>query len=156
MIDKDFARAAAGTAREMHEELHGGPTQGRPLSEEEEAVLLGAKLYDEKFASPGAKLGAAPQVRDSSDIHATLAERGARYGEFRDHASVTQNLKQAMRAAPQWEALDAYQAEALDMIQHKIGRILCGDVNYDDSWRDIVGYATLALDRLPKEEKKNA
>ena len=85
----------------------------------------------------------------SKDIHATLAERGSRYGEFRDHASVTQNLKEVMRNAPQWEALEAYQAEALDMTVHKIGRILCGDINYRDSWFDIVGYITLVLDRLP-------
>ena len=32
------------------------------------------------------------------------------------------------------------------MIQHKIGRVLNGDPNYDDNYRDIAGYATLLLD----------
>ena len=34
------------------------------------------------------------------------------------------------------------------MIQHKIGRILNGDPNYDDNWRDICGYSQLVLDEL--------
>ena len=43
------------------------------------------------------------------------------------------------------------------MICHKIGRIINGDANYEDSWRDIAGYAQLVADRLlepGKEEKK--
>lgn len=38
--------------------------------------------------------------------------------------------------------------ESLDMIANKISRILNGDCYYDDSWRDISGYATLALMEL--------
>ena len=34
------------------------------------------------------------------------------------------------------------------MICHKIGRILNGDPDYGDSWRDIAGYALLVADRL--------
>lgn len=33
--------------------------------------------------------------------------------------------------------------EALDMICHKIARILAGDPNEPDHWHDIAGYATL-------------
>lgn len=40
------------------------------------------------------------------------------------------------------------QQEALDMICHKIGRILNGDPDYADSWHDIAGYAQLVADRL--------
>lgn len=40
------------------------------------------------------------------------------------------------------------QREALDMIFHKIGRIVCGDPNYADSWHDIAGYAKLVENRL--------
>jgi hypothetical protein len=35
------------------------------------------------------------------------------------------------------------QQEALDMIQHKIGRILNGDPDYVDNWDDIAGYSQL-------------
>jgi len=40
------------------------------------------------------------------------------------------------------------QKEALEMIQHKIGRILNGDQYYHDSWHDIIGYAKLVADTL--------
>jgi hypothetical protein len=40
------------------------------------------------------------------------------------------------------------QREALDMIAHKIGRILNGDPNYADSWHDLEGYARLVEQRL--------
>ena len=37
------------------------------------------------------------------------------------------------------------------MIQHKIARILNGDLRYADSWHDIAGYATLVDKRLNGE-----
>ena len=78
-----------------------------------------------------------------SDIDATLAERGKRYGDFAGHAGVTQRIKAAIVSAPRYARLTPSQREALDMIAHKVGRILNGDPNYPDSWHDIAGYATL-------------
>lgn len=83
-----------------------------------------------------------------SDISDTLAERGSRYGTFTGHARITQNIKAAMADSPNWAALDPDQKEALEMVAHKIGRILNGDPNFHDSWHDIVGYAKLVADRL--------
>jgi hypothetical protein len=40
------------------------------------------------------------------------------------------------------------QVEALEMIAHKIGRILSGDPNHQDHWDDIAGYAKLVSERL--------
>lgn len=76
-------------------------------------------------------------------IDETLAERGSRYGKFSEQALTSQALKNTMRLSNNWSKLSPNQTEALDMIQHKIARILNGDPNYDDSWRDIAGYATL-------------
>ena len=84
-------------------------------------------------------------------IEATLQERGNRYGKFPEHARITQNLKRAMRDSPNWETLDDDQKETLEMIAHKIGRILNGDANYHDSWHDINGYTKLVADRLATE-----
>ena len=84
-------------------------------------------------------------------IDATLAERGARYGEYVDHARITQALKDVMRAEPKWVKLAAHQKETLEMLAHKIGRILNGDPDYHDSWHDIVGYAKLSADELVKK-----
>jgi len=80
------------------------------------------------------------------DIQTTLAQRGSRYGKFSSHASITQNLKDVMVLTSNWALLTPAQKEALEMIAHKIGRILNGDPNYDDSWIDIAGYATLVAD----------
>lgn len=78
-----------------------------------------------------------------SDINTTLEERGNRYGEFDNHAAITQNLKRAMVNSPNWAKLSDDKKEALEMIAHKIGRILNGDPEYKDSWHDIIGYAKL-------------
>jgi hypothetical protein len=53
-----------------------------------------------------------------------------------------------MRRTPGWKRLSKDKREALEMIQHKIGRILNGNPEFHDSWHDIVGYAKLAADRV--------
>lgn len=83
-----------------------------------------------------------------SSIDATLAERGSRYGEYREHAFITQALKDVMYRTNKWAILEPHQKETLEMIAHKIGRILNGDPMYHDSWHDIVGYAKLTADEL--------
>ena len=87
-----------------------------------------------------------------SNIDATLAERGARYGEFTGHAEITQSLKDAMVNSSRWDILDDDMKECLEMVAHKIGRILNGDPNYIDSWTDIIGYTRLVEKRLIAEQ----
>ena len=84
-------------------------------------------------------------------IEATLKERGSRYGDFSMHAKITQRLKAEMRNSPNWLELDMNQKEALEMIAHKIGRILNGDPEYADPWHDIAGYAKLVEDELESD-----
>ena len=88
-----------------------------------------------------------------SDIAATLTERGARYGKFTGHAKVTQELKRILHQHPKWPALEDDQKESLEMVMHKIGRIVNGDPDYADSWVDIAGYAKLVADRLEGVER---
>ena len=83
-----------------------------------------------------------------------LVQRGNRYGTFRDNANTTQTIKQAFQCAPNWGTLDAHHKESLEMIAHKIARILNGDPNYDDSWVDIAGYAQLVVDIIRGENDK--
>lgn len=85
---------------------------------------------------------------DSTSIEATLTERGSRYGNFAEHARIAQSLKDAMVVSRNWATLAPDQKEALEMVAHKVGRILNGDPDYHDSWHDIVGYAKLVADRL--------
>lgn len=84
----------------------------------------------------------------TTDIDKTLAERGSRYGSFVGHAKITQSIKDAMKKSNNWDNLEPDQKECLEMIAHKVGRILNGDSNYHDSWHDIVGYTKLVADRL--------
>lgn len=84
-------------------------------------------------------------------IESTLDERGARYGAFREHAVIAQNVQDAMRKAPGWERLAPDQKQALSVIADKIARMLNGDPNYIDNWHDIIGYSKLVENRLLEE-----
>ncbi len=52
-----------------------------------------------------------------------------------------------------WNSLDSDQKVALEMIAHKIARIINGNPSHVDSWHDIAGYATLIEQRLSDSSK---
>jgi len=86
-----------------------------------------------------------------SELNAILEQRGNRYGVFKHHAALTQELKRLFYSHMSQfndESLSPSQREAIDMIMHKLGRIGNGDPNYADSWIDIAGYAQLVADEL--------
>ena len=83
-----------------------------------------------------------------SELDKTLAQRGEVYGRFVDHAAISQSIKRAMRAAPGWQELPDDMRESLEMLAHKVARILNGNPDYVDSWHDVSGYATLVEKRL--------
>jgi hypothetical protein len=87
-------------------------------------------------------------------IEQVLKERGSRYGEFSGHARVSQRLKTIVKEelAVRSKVLPMDQEEALDMIFHKIGRIVNGDCMYSDNYVDIAGYAKLVADTLIAKE----
>lgn len=93
-------------------------------------------------------------MSDTTNINEMLDGRANRYGTFIGHANISQYLKDAMRRLEKWDSLVDDQKEALEMIQHKIARILNGDPTYADNWIDIAGYATLVANRLEKEENR--
>lgn len=93
-----------------------------------------------------------------SDIPQILAERGSRYGQFSDHATLSQSLQRLIfshmnRINPQ--QLEPYMVEALVMICHKLARIANGDPWYTDSWTDIGGYSQLVVEELSKSTTKD-
>ena len=86
-----------------------------------------------------------------TDIKAILAERGSRYGTFAVLSVISQNLHAAIigpMSQEKYDRLAADQKEALQMIAHKLARIINGDPDYSDSWRDVAGFATLVAGRL--------
>ena len=90
-----------------------------------------------------------------NDVEKILEEREEKYGDFSEHAEISQNLKKYIREmlADRRKSLCDYQQEALDMICLKIGRIVNGDPHHADSWVDIAGYAKLVADRLEGVER---
>lgn len=77
-----------------------------------------------------------------------LQERQSTHGTFSEASTTVQRIKTIMRATPNWDGLSNTQREALEMVQHKIGRILHGDPYLLDSVRDIIGYSQLVYDEL--------
>lgn len=92
-----------------------------------------------------------PQPNTESSVDAILKDRHTRYGLFRDQAKISVALKRVLHASPNWKHLAPDQQEALEMNCVKVSRILMGDPNYSDNWRDIEGYAKLVADRLDEE-----
>ena len=83
-------------------------------------------------------------------VDVTLDARAVDYGKFIEGAEVMQMLKRVVQAAlnNRDKVLAQDQAEAMDMIIHKIGRIVNGNPDVVDHWLDIAGYAKLVADRL--------
>jgi len=84
------------------------------------------------------------------EVDVTLDARAVDYGKFIEGAEVMQMLKRVVQNAlsNRDKTLAHDQAESLDMIIHKIGRIVNGNPDVVDHWLDIAGYAQLVADRL--------
>jgi hypothetical protein len=81
-------------------------------------------------------------------IQDTLDERKNTHGDFAENARLSRTLKEVMYVTPGWHALTHVQREALDVIQAKIARILSGNPDEEDHWRDICGYSELARQNI--------
>lgn len=109
------------------------------------AVQLKDVLPDFSKPSPAVSLS----ELGGMSVQTTLNERGKTHGKFDEQARTAQVLKFAIRDAVAQghdsyaHCLTSYQREALDTICMKISRILHGNPNEPDHWRDIAGYATL-------------
>ena len=91
--------------------------------------------------------------KPESGIEKVIADRGSNYGRFEDGAEIMQQLKLIAHTSQGWERMNPIQREGIDMILHKIGRILNGDPAYVDSWVDIEGYSKLVSDWLKGDSK---
>lgn len=104
-------------------------------------------IYEENKAT-GWRKKQIEEAEKMTDINETLAQRNQTHGDFKTHARICQDIKEMMYSNGRWSALEADQAEALEMIAHKIARILNGNPDVHDHWHDIAGYATLIANRL--------
>ena len=74
-----------------------------------------------------------------------LSEREKTHGNYDSTARTSQMLKRLISHAPAHSDMSERQKETLDMIAVKLARIMCGDPHEPDHWRDIAGYALLAI-----------
>jgi hypothetical protein len=82
---------------------------------------------------------------------ALLSTRQTTHGDFADNARYAQELRAILRTSAHWKSMPAEHREAMDQIAGKLSRILSGRSTYADHFRDIAGYATLALAACDKD-----
>lgn len=143
-----------------------------PPNYEYKSPEIGKKTVEQQFGFTGCKPAQSTRVGSccsatrqamaacgdskmhSENVERTLQERGQKYGKFSGHAEVSQDLKLVIRThlKHRGKILALDQQEALEMICHKIARIINGDADYADSWHDIAGYSTLIVQRLKGDD----
>ncbi len=117
-----------------------------PKRDEQQSAAGSAPLEIEMYDDPWQP----PEMPPMPEVDATLDARAVDYGKFIEGAEVMQMLKRVVQNAlnNRDKVLAHDQAESLDMIIHKIGRIINGNPDVVDHWLDIAGYAQLVADRL--------
>jgi hypothetical protein len=91
-----------------------------------------------------------PKTESTLSVGAVLDQRGVDYGQFKHGAELMQSMKRLVsdHAQKHGKTFADDQWEALEMIIHKIGRIVNGNPDKVDHWIDIAGYAKLVAMRL--------
>jgi hypothetical protein len=126
-----------------------------------EGLNLGVLKYDDEIAEQdtaqhlGSSKWQPPEMvpmpeLSTTDVDGILNDRAKDYGKFKDGAALMQGIKRllAEHARVHDKLFADDQWEALEMIVHKMARIVNGNPDKVDSWIDIAGYATLVSDRL--------
>ena len=83
----------------------------------------------------------------------TIPNRDHQHGGMEAVGSLAQSLKIPIHHGTNWHLLTPGEQEALDMIAHKIARILSGADPHDpEHWTDLAGYSHAAMrSRSPLE-----
>jgi len=85
-----------------------------------------------------------------ADVNGILEERAKTHGKFEDVARASQELKRTLQNRAE-KKLNTSQIESLENIAQKMARIICGNPNEPDHWRDIAGYALLIANDLERK-----
>jgi len=88
-------------------------------------------------------------------IEKVLNERASRYGTFADHANISQKLQEVLWDSPNWKNIPLDTRQAFVVVCDKMARALNGDPEYDDNFVDIIGYATLVLNRIRESQREH-
>ena len=114
------------------------------------AYKLRKQVLDGMYQAPEMMPMPEPFIQEDTNIDETLDARAQDYGKFKDGAALMQGIKRLLadHALRHNKTFADDQWEALEMIVHKIGRIVNGNPDKVDHWVDIAGYAKLIADRL--------
>ena len=100
------------------------------------ATLLTSPLSKSQGAHSGPTPSMTPKIPNRDEQHGGIEAVG----------QLAQNMKGTLRAGANWHRLTPGEREALDMIAHKIARILSGGDPHDPQhWEDVAGYAHAAM-----------
>ena len=135
------------SVKELAAKLGITPSLGYQLRKKALSNQSGIFTPPERVPMPEPRL---PDWAFGDYVDKTLDARAQSYGKFKDGAALMQSIKRSMaeHAARHGKTFADDQWEALEMIVHKIGRIVNGNPDVVDHWVDIAGYATLVADRL--------
>ncbi len=135
-----------------------------------EVLLARASAYDQEPLADYRKFGAIPatdhdtlMAREAADkivkgeplirtVDEIVTTRATTHGRYRDTARISQSLKRVVhmelddRLARGQPDLTDQQLESIDLICTKLARIFSGDNNEPDHWKDISGYAQIAIE----------
>ena len=114
------------------------------VSSDQLAIAAKLDLSPQDFVKGGIEGGFLKYVDE------TLDNRAQDYGKFKDGAELMQGIKRLLadHALRHNKTFADDQWEALEMIVHKMARIVNGNPDKVDHWVDIAGYAKLIADRL--------
>ncbi len=107
------------------------------------------KLAADEAAKQAQQASVSPVIGNLPN--SVLQERSATHGDFEHYAVISQRLKHALSGGTNWEAMDVVQREALEAVMGKLARIVTGDPNFIDHYRDIIGYTQRAMDYTAKQ-----
>jgi hypothetical protein len=112
------------------------------------SLANGTLQYDDEKLPIDMECDECDEAEDTVD--AILNNRAKQYGKFIEGAEIMQMTKRLIHnyIEQRGTSLAFDQLEAIDMIIHKLGRIINGNPDKVDHWDDIGGYATLVADRL--------
>ena len=76
----------------------------------------------------------------------TTPNRDHQHGGMEAVGELSQNIKLQLRLGRNWTRLSHGHREALDMMAHKLARILSGADPHDPQhWEDVAGYAQAVM-----------
>lgn len=156
MVYKLRKRALAEQPKEAPKPIAGGRRVS--LNSAQLAIAKKLNIPLDKFVEEGLKNGFVQYddeklaVEDAGEdtVDDVLNARATNYGKFIEGAEIMQMTKRLVHnyIEQRGTSLAFDQLEAIDMIIHKLGRIINGNPDHIDNWVDIAGYSTLVADRL--------